>query len=60
MSAAKIQAVAAHLQRLNGLLMEAEPLVNQHLTAPKPATAKQIRVIYTKIEAEARRGKQLF
>jgi hypothetical protein len=56
----KAEAIAGHLDRLNGLLAECEPLVNQHVGSPKPATAKQIRVLYQKIEAEVRQGKRLF
>jgi len=60
MNQAKREAIASHLDRLNDLLMECEPLVNQHVASPTPALGKQLRGIYQKIEAEVRKGKQLF
>lgn len=54
------EAIAEHLNRLNDLLMDCEPLVNQHVASPKPATGKQLKLLYQKIEAEIRKGKNLF
>jgi hypothetical protein len=54
------EAIAEHLNRLNDLLLECEPLVNQHVASPKPALAKQLKLIYQKIETEIRKGKNLF